>query len=621
MRKTLGILIGTSSFDNMIIFNQEKAYIQASYVTIIDKFNNKFVCEITDCYIQPYLYNNNLPQGVDLSFFNTPIGKNFDPNKTSYFAKIKVLNNSLSSNIEPNSIVYEAEFDELKNILIQAEYNKGFNLGIINGTEYLQEKLPKELSNIAPLLQRNDATREYHAIPQNGVPYIFDFRTLFQNPHIGLFGSSGSGKSQAMKVIQEECALQQIPYLCFDCHNEQSLNEFREEIALINPKQKKDFSSLNEIFYIGRNVGIPFEKLNLGSLTGLFGFLRDGLSDSMKNVLQLLYEDKMPLKRLQYRLETLVDALTIFESKVPEKQKEYTINQQELLELYGNKVGGKETVRALLWRLNLLEQRNVFCGDINEVVNCIKKRKGAIIRGNTEQLKMIGYYIMSELYYMRLAYKEYNGDFIPPFFIFIDEAHNFAPEGPSSVPTKTFLRTLALESRKYGVFLCLATQRAANLDKTLLTQINNKIIFRIVDANDLATLKEECNLTERELSRLPNFKAGHCYLVLASQEKKFYVRFRATFTLDNKGDNPFDELSIDELTEAETLFLNKIARFKAISASNRTMILNELEDEGLSLSLVDFTGTCDILTNKGYLKKEDSPMGSRYLVTDKFEDK
>lgn len=609
--KEKGILIGTSSFDNMIVFNQKEAYIQSGYVVIIDSNKNKYLGEIIDCYIEPYLHRGNLPQGIDITFFDKHT--EYDINKTSYFAKIKILNTALTSNIEPTSKIYEPSFEDLKNILFQTEVNEGFNLGIINGTEYLQNTLPKEIQNITPLLKRDEETKEYHSVKQEGIPYIYNYRSMAQNPHIGLFGSSGSGKSQAMKVIQEECAIKGIPYLCFDPHNELSFNDFRSEVEEINPSLKRDFKNHNEIFYIGKDVGICFEKLNVRTLTNLFGFFEGGLTDSQKNVLQILYEEGMSLKHLKYKAETLVSALNKTNMKYKINTDDFEGDELAYLNEYGNKVGGLETVRAFSWRLNTLESKGIFAHDIDKVVNCIKKRKGAIIRGNMEHLRVVGYYLMSELYQLRICYKEYNGDTIPPFLIFVDEAHNFAPEGQSSLPTKTFLRTLALESRKYGVFLCLATQRPANLDKTLLTQINNKFIFRIVDSNDIMALKTECNLSHREISYLPNLKAGNCYLVLASQEKKFFIRFRCTFTLDSKGDNPFDELKKEELSEIEM----ELIKFDNINRSLHSNILNELENKGHMIDISKLLTYCDILVEKGFFVKENSPMGYRYLNTKK----
>lgn len=613
MRKQIGWMLGLSSFDHMIIFNQEKPYIQSSYVKIEDKRSGMiYLAEIMDCYTLPYLTNSNLPKGIGVDYFEShPFLGNVK--SMSYFAQVKILNTALNQNITPESCVYEPTFEDLKYVLYQTEVQDGFTLGIINGTEYLQTSLPKELSNIAPLLEKDEEKKDYFPIHQNGMPYIYNFRQMAGSPHMGLFGSSGCGKSQALKVLEEECSRQHIPFLCFDPHNELFFQPFRKELKSIAPELEINFMDRQEIFEVGKDVGIHFEDLNYHSLVALFGFFEGGLTDSQKNVLQVLYTNGMSLSVLKYKVSTLLSAFMKKESERKGKKQEYTPDEALLFEQHAVQVGGMETVRAFSWRLNTLEYKNIFVSNIDGVVSCIQRQKGAIIRGNMEQLKVIGYFLMSELYHKRITYKEGTGDRIPPFLIFVDEAHNFAPEGKSTIPTKMLLRTLALESRKYGVFLCLATQRPANLDKTLLTQINNKFIFRIVDSNDMMALKTECNLTERELSYLPNLKSGNCYLALASQEKKFFIRFRATCTQDIKGDNPFDELKTESLNEIE----ERLLKYDCITAVQLPKILNELEDCDIMISTNEFMTHIDHLTELGYFSKESAPFGWRYIRSKK----
>lgn len=78
-----------------------------------------------------------------------------------------------------------------------------------------------------------------------------------------------------------------------------------------------------------------------------------------------------------------------------------------------------------------------------------------------------------------------------------DEAHNFAPKGVDS-PPKGVLKEIAQEGRKYGAFLILATQRPTLLDETITAQLNTKFVFRTVRGTDIATLREETDLTAEE---------------------------------------------------------------------------------------------------------------------------
>ena len=120
--------------------------------------------------------------------------------------------------------------------------------------------------------------------------------------------------------------------------------------------------------------------------------------------------------------------------------------------------------------------------------------------------------------------------YFPPFFTIVDEAHNFAPEGRDSTPTKSILRKIGQEARKYGVFEIMSTQRPRNLDNTLLAQLNTKFIFRLTDSNDMQVAKVEGNLTDGEVSRLPDLASGNCFVSSATLNKTYPVRFRTTFS-------------------------------------------------------------------------------------------
>jgi DNA helicase HerA-like ATPase len=57
---------------------------------------------------------------------------------------------------------------------------------------------------------------------------------------------------------------------------------------------------------------------------------------------------------------------------------------------------------------------------------------------------------------------------VPPFFAVIEEAHLFCPEKVFSEAKSTkILRTIASEGRKFGLGICIVTQRPARVDKSV----------------------------------------------------------------------------------------------------------------------------------------------------------
>jgi len=61
----------------------------------------------------------------------------------------------------------------------------------------------------------------------------------------------------------------------------------------------------------------------------------------------------------------------------------------------------------------------------------------------------------------------------------IEEAHNYCPERNfGEKKSSKILRTIASEGRKFGLGLCVVSQRPARLDKSVLSQCSTQIIMK-----------------------------------------------------------------------------------------------------------------------------------------------
>jgi hypothetical protein len=69
------------------------------------------------------------------------------------------------------------------------------------------------------------------------------------------------------------------------------------------------------------------------------------------------------------------------------------------------------------------------------------------------------------------------------------------------------LRTVASEGRKFGMGLCVVSQRPAKVDKNIISQCNTNIILKVTNPNDLKAIIQSVegltNQTYREIQRLP----------------------------------------------------------------------------------------------------------------------
>jgi uncharacterized protein len=78
---------------------------------------------------------------------------------------------------------------------------------------------------------------------------------------------------------------------------------------------------------------------------------------------------------------------------------------------------------------------------------------------------------------------------IPPLFLVIEEAHNFAPQQGTATCSR-ILKNLASEGRKFGLGLCVVTQRAARIDKSVLSQCNTQLILQVTNPLDLKAIAQ-----------------------------------------------------------------------------------------------------------------------------------
>jgi uncharacterized protein len=111
------------------------------------------------------------------------------------------------------------------------------------------------------------------------------------------------------------------------------------------------------------------------------------------------------------------------------------------------------------------------------------------------------------------------------FHLIIDEAHNILSQ--SSIREQESWKDYRLElfeeiikeGRKFGIFLTIASQRPADISPTIVSQVHNFFIHRLVNERDLALLENSITTLDR-LSRgmIPNLARGCCVVTGTSFE-------------------------------------------------------------------------------------------------------
>ncbi|MGL5621927.1 ATP-binding protein [Cetobacterium sp.] len=129
-----------------------------------------------------------------------------------------------------------------------------------------------------------------------------------------------------------------------------------------------------------------------------------------------------------------------------------------------------------------------------------------------EDLNFLVSFILNQIY---LRAKNNNCNRQLYNFIF-DEAHKYISEKQSLNEynsIKTFEK-ISREGRKFGIFMIVASQRAAELSKTVLSQCNNFILHRIRNNVDLEQIRKSIPyISDSQIYRISFLKTGNALVV------------------------------------------------------------------------------------------------------------
>lgn len=155
--------------------------------------------------------------------------------------------------------------------------------------------------------------------------------------------------------------------------------------------------------------------------------------------------------------------------------------------------------------INVVEQQNEF-----NLVTVISLRKC-----NQEMKKVLPLLIAKHFYYQHKANVEN-----PPnktMHLIIDEAHNILSQQSTSEHESwkdyrlELFEEIIKEGRKFGMFITLSSQRPADISSTIVSQLHNFFIHRLVNERDLFLLDNTISTLDT-LSRnmIPNLSKGCC---------------------------------------------------------------------------------------------------------------
>ncbi|MEM1658889.1 MAG: ATP-binding protein [Candidatus Jordarchaeales archaeon] len=302
--------------------------------------------------------------------------------------------------------------------------------------------------------------------------------------HVAVLGATGSGKSYAVGVLVEELLEKGFPVVAVDPHGEyrffSQANNNPEEIERVRALGLAPRGFPTTAYSLGeegdRKLSISIDDLNPYALAEVCD-----LSDAQADLLHLALRK---IGGKGYRLDDLLAA-------VKTTAREWGFQ--------------RNTLAAILRKLQALNEF-VFFGESVKVGDLVKPGHLTVLDvsgGVDEEIRRTVVGVVLE----KIFNARRRGE-IPPVVVVVEESHRFAPQGVKSY-CASVLRKIAREGRKFGVTLCLTSQRVAGLDKDVLTQCGTKIILRIEGAYDIEYLKPILDYASAdEAERIPLLPTG-----------------------------------------------------------------------------------------------------------------
>ncbi|MDH7506515.1 MAG: DUF87 domain-containing protein [Candidatus Thermoplasmatota archaeon] len=304
--------------------------------------------------------------------------------------------------------------------------------------------------------------------------------------HICILAKTGGGKSYACGVLIEELLKHKIPMVVIDTHGEYH--------SLIEPnKSKKDLKNMEKFGIKRRSYEDQVNEYSPINYGGKIKHLTlNGLNLEAREIIELL-----SAKLSGPQIGVLYQAI----KEIKEYKKIYSL--RDIIDAVSR---SKSNARwNVIASLESLDSIGVFSEEGTPTSDLVVKGKCTTInmKGVPPDVQdVVVARLTKELFNDRKAGK------IPPFLFIVEEAHNYCPErGFGTAVSSNILRTVASEGRKFGMGLCVVSQRPAKVDKNIISQCNTNIILKVTNPNDLKAIIQSVegltNATYDEIQRLP----------------------------------------------------------------------------------------------------------------------
>ncbi len=291
-----------------------------------------------------------------------------------------------------------------------------------------------------------------------------DINTLFQR-HMSVLAKTGGGKSYLLGVIVEELLRHKVTCVIIDPHGEYGSLRFAAE----KNGHHQRFGVESQGFASRVLEFSPDVTLNTSAKPLTFSLRHLDPRDL------LVFMGLTNVKNFLGPLKKLLEEVG---ASTPDYSVKDLIRAAER--------GEGALFETLHERLEYVDQTKLLAPQGTSLTELVVEGKASLVnlRGVAPDVQeLVVARIATTLFENRKKQK------IPPLFLVIEEAHNFAPQQGTAACSR-ILKNIASEGRKFGLGLCVVTQRAARIDKSVLSQCNTQLILQVTNPLDLKAIAQ-----------------------------------------------------------------------------------------------------------------------------------
>ncbi len=360
----------------------------------------------------------------------------------------------------------------------------------------------------------------------DAVPVVLSVKDVVST-HLAIIASTGAGKSYLASVLIEELMQphNKACVLIIDPHGEYStLDQIANFPQFAETGNGRGASYRAEVkVYKPEQVKVRVSSLNMGDMRHLLSEMTEKQQYLLARAMRKVQSD---FKGSPWTTVDLKKAI-----KDVSKSK----NDED-----GEGADDSGTVRALEWRI---EQRfeNSFTFDDHQhldLTEIFKPGQCTVLQLNEvdeRDQQVVVATLLRRLNKARMDTergKVHSGEFYLPYpvFVVLEEAHHFAPGGTDVVSTSILKQVLA-EGRKFGIGVCLISQRPGKLNADVLSQCQTQCIMRIVNEIDQKSVAAAIEGVGHDLlGNLPALSKGQVIIAGAAVNTPMICRVRARIT-------------------------------------------------------------------------------------------